>query len=66
MKKFKENIASHMSTIIAIIVAVANGWANVDWETFEPDFKHIAPLVISALIAAGGILTSINFLKPKE
>lgn len=66
MKNFKQNIASHMSTIIAYIVAVANAWANVDWSTFEADFKHIAPLVVSAVIALGGYFTSINFLKPKE
>lgn len=66
MSKFKQNIASHMSTIIACIVAVANAWANVDWSTFEPDFKHIAPLVVSAVIALGGYYTSINFLKPKQ
>lgn len=66
MKNFKKNIASHMSTIIAIIVAVANAWANVDWSTFEPDFKHIAPLVVSGLLALGGYMTSINILKPKQ
>lgn len=66
MKNFKQNIASYMSTIIACIVAVANAWANVDWSNFQTDFKHIAPLVISATIALGGYFTSINFLKPKE
>lgn len=66
MTKFKQNLASNMSTIIACIVAVANAWANVDWSTFECDFKHIAPLVVSAAIGLGGYFTSINFLKPKE
>lgn len=60
MTKFKKNLASNLSTIIGLIVAVANSWANVEWSTFECDFKHIAPLVVSALIAIGGYCTSIN------
>lgn len=66
MTKFKQNIASHMSTIIGGILAIANAWANVEWSTFECDFKHIMPLVVSAAIGLGGFFTSINFLKPKD
>lgn len=66
MKKFKQNMASHMSTIIGAMLAIANGWMNVDWSTFEPNFKHIAPLVVSAAIALGGWATSINIIKNKQ
>ncbi len=66
MNKFKQNLASHMSTILGIVLALANAWANVDWSTFESDFKHIMPLATSGFIALGGYFTSINFLKPKE
>lgn len=66
MKNFKQNIASHMSTIIGGILAIANAWANVEWSTFELDFKHIMPLIVSAAIGLGGFMTSINILKPKQ
>lgn len=65
MKNFKKNIASHISTIIGAGLAIANAWVNVDWETFQPDFRHIAPLVVSAIIGLGGYMTSINALKNK-
>jgi len=49
------------STLIGLGVAIANAWVNVDWETFQMDTKHLAPLVVSAMIAIGGHMTSINY-----
>lgn len=51
---------SHISTVLGIVVAIANAWANVDWSNFAWDTKHVAPLVISGLIALGGYMTSLN------
>ena len=47
-----------LSTIFGGIVATA--WVSVEWETFAFDFKHIAPLVMSGLVALGGYMTTIN------
>jgi len=41
-------------------VAIATAWVTVDWETFAFDFNHIAPLIMSGLVALGGYMTSIN------
>lgn len=60
MKTIIKKYKSELSTILGVIVAIANSYANVDWETFTPDYKHIMPLVISAFIAIGGYATSIN------
>jgi hypothetical protein len=49
-----------MSTLLGWIVALANAYANVEWTNFEPNLKHIMPLIISGVIALGGHMTSIN------
>lgn len=51
---------SNISTILGLVVAIANAWVNVDWTDFEFNAKHIMPLVVSALIALGGWMTEIN------
>jgi len=51
---------SQMSTLLGWVVALANAYANVDWATFELNYKHVMPLIISGLIALGGHMTSIN------
>ena len=51
---------STLSTILGLIVAIGNAWLNVDWSNFEFNIRHIAPLVVSALVAIGGYMTSIN------
>lgn len=60
VKKLIVKHKSELSTILGIIVAIANSYANIDWETFTPDYKHIMPLIVSAVIAIGGYMTSIN------
>jgi hypothetical protein len=49
-----------LSTLFGAIVAIATAWVSVEWETFTLDFKHIAPLVLSGLVALGGYMTTIN------
>jgi hypothetical protein len=49
-----------LSTIFGGIVAIATAWVGVEWDTFAFDFKHIAPLVLSGLVALGGYMTTIN------
>lgn len=51
---------SSISTILGLLVAIANAWVNVDWETFEFNFQHIAPLIVSGLIALGGYMTQLK------
>jgi len=57
---------NYVSTILGIVVAIANGWANVDWSTIAWDRAHVMPLIISAAIALGGYMTSINPPTPKQ
>ena len=49
-----------LSTLFGAIVAIATAWVGVEWETFAFDFKHIAPLILSGLVALGGYMTTIN------
>lgn len=52
--------SSNISTILGLIVAVANAWINVDWTNFVFDTQHVAPLIVSALVAIGGYMTQIE------
>lgn len=56
----KQTWNNHLSTMLGLIVAVANAWVNVDWTTFELNTAHVAPLLVSGAIALGGYMTSIN------
>ena len=49
-----------LSTIFGGLVAIATAWVSVEWDTFALDFRHIAPLVLSGLVALGGYMTTIN------
>jgi hypothetical protein len=49
-----------LSTLFGAIVAISTAWVSVEWETFAFDFRHIAPLVLSGLVALGGYMTTIN------
>jgi hypothetical protein len=49
-----------LSTLFGAVVAISTAWVSVEWETFAFDFKHIAPLVLSGLVALGGYMTTIN------
>jgi hypothetical protein len=58
--KLSKKERSQLSTIMGAVVAVATAWVSIDFENFAFDFKSIAPLVLSGLVALGGYLTSIN------
>lgn len=65
MKKFVRKYKSELSTALGCFVAIANSYANVDWSSFAIDAKHIMPLVVSAVVAIGGYMTSINLKDSK-
>lgn len=65
IKKFKQNIASHISTIMGCIVAIAQAYITIDWVNFDIK-KEWPKLICSAVIAIGGYMTSVNMLKPKK
>lgn len=58
--KLTKKQRSILSTVMGGVVAVATAWVTVDFENFAFDFKHIAPLVLSGLVAIGGYMTTIN------
>jgi hypothetical protein len=65
MKKIKENWQSHISTLIGAVMAIANAWITIDWNTFDIN-KEYPKLVLSALMALGGYMTKINHNENNE
>jgi len=63
--KLKNRINDHAATILGIVVAIATAWLSIDWEsfTFERDWKK---LVLTAIIATGGVLSKLKLFKPKD
>lgn len=59
MKKIKQDWRSHVSTAMGLIVSIANAWITIDWTVFDIH-KEYPKLVLSALIAIGGYVTSLN------
>lgn len=60
MIKLTKKQRSLISTIMGALVAIAVAWQGVDWANFTFEFKNIAPLFLSAMIAIGGKFTSLN------
>ena len=60
MKRFIRKYKSQLSTIFGGIVAVATEWQSIDWDNFELNSGTIGKLGVSAIIALGGFMTSIN------
>lgn len=60
MKKLIIKHKSALSTFFGAIVAVATAWQSIDWDNFQLDAGNIGKLTVSALIALGGYMTSIN------
>lgn len=58
--KLNKKQRSILSTVMGGVVAIATAWVTVDFENFAFDFNHIAPLVLSGLVALGGYMTTIN------
>lgn len=60
MKKIINQYKSELSTLFGAIVAVATAWQSIDWDNFELNLGNVSKLLISAVIALGGYMTSIN------
>ena len=56
MKQLKNNWESKLSTVMGIIVSIANAWVTIDWVVFDIN-KEYPKLVLSALIIIGGYKT---------
>jgi hypothetical protein len=50
---------SNLSTIIGVATAIAAAWLTIDWTNFDIK-KEWPKLVLSAVIAAGGVFTKIK------
>lgn len=55
----KRWLANHISTIMGILVAVSTAWMTIDWTTFNI-LKEYPKLLLSAIIAIGGYVTTIK------
>lgn len=58
MKNKKLNRSS-LSSIIGMAVAVASAWITIEWTNFDIK-KEWPKLVLSAVIAVGGVATKIK------
>lgn len=61
MKKLNNDFAA---TMLGLLVAVANAWLNIDWDNFEWSSNNCVKIGISAVIAAGGYISTIKTKKP--
>lgn len=61
MKKINPDFAA---TILGLLVAIANAWVNIDWDNFEWNANNCVKIGISAVIAAGGYISTIK--TPKQ
>lgn len=60
MKNIINKYKSELSTIFGALVAIATAWQSIDWDNFEFNSGNISKLMLSAIIALGGYMTSIN------
>ena len=60
MKKINPNA---LATILGLFVAIANAWVNIDWDNFEWTVNNCVKIGISAIIAAGGYMTTFKTTK---
>ncbi len=61
MKKINNDFAA---TMLGLLVAVANAWINIDWDNFEWSPNNCVKIGISAIIAAGGYISTFKTKKP--
>jgi len=61
MKKLNPDF---LATILGLLVAVANAWVTIEWDHFEWTANNIMKIGISAVIAAGGYITTLK--TPKQ
>lgn len=60
MKKLNPDFAA---TLLGLLVAVANAWMTIDWDNFEWSANNCVKIGISAIIAAGGYVSTIKYKK---
>ena len=60
MKDIIKKYKSELSTLFGAFVAIATAWQSIDWDNFEFNSGNVSKLLISAIIALGGYMTSIN------
>jgi hypothetical protein len=60
MKNIITKYKSELSTIFGALVAIATAWQSIDWDNFEFNPATFSKLMMSAIIALGGYMTSIN------
>ena len=60
MKDIINKYKSELSTIFGALVAIATAWQSIDWDNFEFNPATFSKLMMSAIIALGGYMTSIN------
>jgi hypothetical protein len=65
MKNIINKYKSELSTLFGALVAIATAWQSIDWDNFEFSPGNISKLLLSAVIALGGFMTSIN-VKPNQ
>jgi hypothetical protein len=57
---------SIMATILGLLVAIANAWINIDWEHFEFTTGNCIKLLLSAIIAISGLVSTIKPVNSKS
>jgi len=60
MKKINPDFAS---TILGMLVAIANAWISIDWDNFEWTANNCVKIGISGIIAVGGYITTLKTKK---
>jgi|TARA_B110000503_G_C6889339_1_gene306049 hypothetical protein len=58
----KKRIADYGATILSLIVAIASAWMTIEWTTFDIK-KEWPKLILSAVIAAGGYVSTLKLKK---
>jgi len=58
-REVKNKLADHSATTVGVTVAIASAWITIDWTTFDIK-KEWPKLILSAIIAAGGIVSKIK------
>lgn len=58
----KKRIADYGATILSLIVAIASAWMTIEWTTFDIK-KEWPKLILSAIIAAGGYVSTFKLKK---
>jgi hypothetical protein len=58
----KKKLADYGATALALIVAIASAWMTIEWTTFDIK-KEWPKLILSAIIAAGGYVSTLKLKK---